>query len=164
MAVVHIPTGTVFNRHGQLMSIGDEFSEAVDELSQSPFDWLVCEALSRRHPIGRGSLFIIDWMTPDMTMIQRHQSLRDWFPIHEWKVLPAENRAYLIEQFEDSDDGLKQRWDEMIAMNLWLSMDIVKDTCEFYEGFVATDKHSKYQFQLQSPDRTTTKIQKYRFC
>ena len=151
------------------MSIGSEFTEAVDELSKSPFDWLVCEALSRRHPIGQGSLFVIDWMTPDMTMIERHQSLRDWFPTHEWKVLPSENRAYLIQQFEDSDDGLLDRWKEMQAMNLWLTTDICKNqpidkTLEFYEGFVATDKHSKYQFQLQSPDRTTTKIQKYRFC
>jgi hypothetical protein len=164
MAVIHIPTGTIFNRHGQIMSIGNEFTEAVGDLSQSPFDWLVCEALSRRHEIAKGSLFIIDWINPELTMIKRHQSLRDWFPLHEYKVLPVEDRAYLIEQFEDSDDGLYGRWTDMQAMNIWLTMDIVKEPIEFYEGFVATDKYSKYQMQLQSPNKTTNRIQKYRFC
>lgn len=164
LAVIHIPTGTVFNRHGQILSIGNEFTEAVDDLSQSPFDWLVCEALSRRHKIAKRSLFIIDWINPELTMIKRHQSLRDWFPLHEYKVLPAEDRAYLIEQFEDSNEGLYGRWNDMQAMNNRLTADIVKEPTEFYEGFVATDKYSKYQMQLQSPNKTTTRIQKYRFC
>ena len=164
MTVVHLPTETFFNRHGDLLSIGSEFAEAMDDLTQSPFDWLVCEALSRRHEVGKGSLFVIDWMTPELSMIQRHQSLRDWFPTHEYQTLPAENRAYLIEQFEDTDEGLFGRWKQMIAYNDWLSNHVVKKPIDFYEGFVATDRDSLYQFQLRSPNHTTNKIQKYRFC
>jgi hypothetical protein len=65
-APVHTPTGTMWNRHGKELSIAEEFSEALESLSCFRLPWLDCEAMERRHAIGRGSLIVLDLITPDM--------------------------------------------------------------------------------------------------
>src|SRR5713226_5221799 len=59
-ALIHTPTGTMFNRQGEELTIAGEFAEALEDLSRSSIEWLDCEALERRHNIGRGSLIILD--------------------------------------------------------------------------------------------------------
>ena len=69
-ALVHIPTGTIYNRHGERLSIGAEFASAVEILRAAldrragcppyPFEWADCEALERRHAIARGTLIVLD--------------------------------------------------------------------------------------------------------
>lgn len=138
------------------MSIEADFKVATWALSLSPFEWVVCEALQRRHHLAQGSLFIIDFMDKHLSMIQRHKSLRDFFPVHEYMTVPNQNEVYLIDQFEKTNQELFDIWSNMIEFN-------ATHGAEFYEGFVATDRDSKYQHQLQSPSKTTDKIQKYRF-
>ena len=156
MALIHLPTETMFSRHGELLTIGDRFQKAVSEMAFSPFVWVVAEALERRHPLARGSLFIIDWITPELSMIQRHQSLCDWFGVHEYETKPQEDTVYLIQQSEDSDEALRHQWDRMQRINEeW--------DCDFYEGFVATDAKSPYHYQLISPDKKSPHVIKYRW-
>src|SRR5882724_10432217 len=74
-ALVHAPTGAMFNRNGEQLSIIEEFTDALDQLSQGAIQWLDCEALERRHNIGRGSLIILDAVLKDIPASQRHQLL-----------------------------------------------------------------------------------------
>ena len=110
--------------------------------------------------MAQGSLFIIDYIpctgVAPLSMIQRHKSLRDFFQVHEFRTVPFPNEVYLIDQFEKTDDELHILWKDMMSFN-------EEHEAEFYEGFVATDRDSLYQYQLQSSSRTTNKIQKYRF-
>src|SRR5437762_1954140 len=64
-ALVHVPTGTMFNRKGERLSIQKEFTGAIEELQEinhqvCRIEWLDCEALERRHNIGRGMLIVLD--------------------------------------------------------------------------------------------------------
>jgi hypothetical protein len=74
-AIVHAPTGTMFNRHGEELSIIGEFTEPLENLRRSAIDWLDCEALERRHEIGRGSLIMLDAIVPKLTAEERYQLL-----------------------------------------------------------------------------------------
>ena len=67
-AVVHCPSGTMWNRHGGRLSIAHEFDAALRELkklSATGLVWADCEAMERRHNVGRRSLIVLDWM-PDL--------------------------------------------------------------------------------------------------
>ena len=59
-AMVHVPTSAMWNRHGERLTIAREFSIALAILKRTPFEWLDCEALERRHDLGRGSLIVLD--------------------------------------------------------------------------------------------------------
>jgi hypothetical protein len=62
-ALVHCPTGTMWNRHGGRLTIAREFKNALDRLralSNQGLEWADCEALERRHSIGRGTLVVLD--------------------------------------------------------------------------------------------------------
>jgi hypothetical protein len=61
-AFVHVPTATMFNRRGELLSIAAEFAEALAALKKLPIKWADTEALSRRHGIGKGSLILFDFL------------------------------------------------------------------------------------------------------
>lgn len=68
-ALIHVPSGTMFNRHGQRLSIAAAFTPALHRLRQlfpdgHPIVWLDCEALERRHTLGQGTLFILDFIPP----------------------------------------------------------------------------------------------------
>src|ERR1051326_8703474 len=62
-AVIHVPTGTMFNRQGEELTISNEFHEALENVSRSSIEWLDCEARERRHEIGRGSHSIDERLT-----------------------------------------------------------------------------------------------------
>ena len=62
-ALVHTPTGAMWNRHGQRLTIEREFTQSLallHDLAGSGLVWADCEALERRHQIGRGSLVVLD--------------------------------------------------------------------------------------------------------
>src|ERR1043165_28768 len=62
--LVHVPTGAMFNRKCEPLSIASEFAQGValrqSALDADAFEWADCEALERRHGIGRGSLIVLD--------------------------------------------------------------------------------------------------------
>ena len=77
-ALVHCPTGTMWNRHGGRLTIAHEFKNALDrlrELSKQGLEWADCEALERRHAIGRGTLVVLDWIIESATYLERREFL-----------------------------------------------------------------------------------------
>src|SRR5678816_3819971 len=63
-ALVHVPTGTMVNRHGQELTIANDFRAALDAirttLDAEAFKWVDCEGLQRRHDFGQSSLIVFD--------------------------------------------------------------------------------------------------------
>ena len=62
-ALIHTPTGTMWNRHGTLLTIADCSRPALAtlaKLTRRGFVWADCEALERRHNLGRGTLVVLD--------------------------------------------------------------------------------------------------------
>src|SRR5436190_8178661 len=62
-ALIHTPSGTMWNRHGTLLTIADCFRPALAKLarlSSRGLVWADCEALERRHNLGRGTLVVLD--------------------------------------------------------------------------------------------------------
>ena len=62
-ALIHTPTGTMWNRHGALLTIADCFRPALAALTKFAnrgLVWADCEALERRHNLGPGTLVVLD--------------------------------------------------------------------------------------------------------
>ena len=63
-ALVHVASGEMWNRHGEKLSIASEFKPALSQLRATfdaqSFEWADCEALERRHDLGRGTLVVLD--------------------------------------------------------------------------------------------------------
>ena len=155
-AVVHTPSGTMFNRQGQNLTIAEEFSEALDDLSRSRIEWLDCEALERRHNIGRGCLIILDAIVPDMKARERYSVLLgeadNWlWPMLHIEEKPQENRVYLCKQTAMSDASNTCK---LVLTHWWGWMQRVNQEwgAAFYEGFVAKRADSAYPIQLRSSE------------
>ena len=85
--LIHTPTGTMWNRHGDLLTIADCFRPALAalaKLANKGLIWADCEALERRHNLGRGTLVILDFVpesgTP--TYEQRRATLESLLPFN----------------------------------------------------------------------------------
>lgn len=153
-AVVHVPTKTVFNRKGQTLSIASEFASAIEQLSQSPFEWLDCEGLERRHNIGRGSLVILDWMEPTLVLESRRAQLEAQFEIQpDLRAKMPNGSVLLVPEFDDPD----ALWEEANQANTALGV------ADFFEGLVGKRLGTKYDFQLKDPERTTQSWTKSRY-
>lgn len=169
---IHAPSRTMWNRHGELLSIAGEFNEALDALEilghtigVQLFD---CEALERRHGIGRGCLFILDIIptrngelgtkeepTPPKAHPEfPHSAFRapSWIERSAWldrglgrlpcHVKPEPGRIYR----PDLLPGDLATWEKLQLVNReW--------GAEFYEGLVAKREDSPYPF---SHNATTT--------
>lgn len=152
-AVVHTPTSTVFNRHGERLSIASEFSSALSLLKSCPFEWLDCEGLERRHKIGRGTLLVIDWIDAcgpfrkrqhfSLDQASRRLHLAQHFSTLPMLEAPPENSVMLFYQSDNSDEV----WDLAKETNARLGV-------EFYEGIVRYMKSARYPQGL-NPERET---------
>jgi hypothetical protein len=190
-ALVHIPTGTMFNRKGKRLSVEKEFSAALDKLraawrSNLAFQWIDCEALERRHSIGRGTLIVLDAVPEQNTGLgspvnrqagclphvlnpcpplipgnEDYQSRRRWLeldiPLHTPLTgVPADNSLYLV-----------QNWSQPVveALEIWQNLKYLNHLagCEFYEGVVAKRADSLYPIQLLNPERECAAWVKYRW-
>ena len=159
--LVHVPTGTCFNRHGQPLSIQDEFAVALGMLRGGcPYTWLDCEALERRHGLGRGTLILLDILDRARIPYERRMLTGlEWpnrpSPLPLDKPPAAESGYTAAGPFEGLVD-VRRVWDWMQRINQQWG-------CTFYEGVVAKRADSLYPLQLQSPDRTTPDWVKHRF-
>jgi len=161
-ALVHLPTGAMFNRHGQRLSIEKEFTVALEllcvTLDAEAFKWADCEALERRHNLGRGSLIVFDVIPEkpcrETPWIERRSWIERAFPILEQDKL-APNKVYLPSNFaEDKTDAI---WWALQETNRQIG-------CDLYEGLVAKRADSKYPIQLVSPAREFPFWIKHRFA
>jgi len=84
-ALIHTPTGTMWNRHGALLTIAECFRPALAalaKLANRRLVWADCEALERRHNLGRGTLVMLD-VVPECgtpTYVQRRAMLESLLP------------------------------------------------------------------------------------
>jgi len=175
MGLLHLPTKQMWNRHGKKLSIENDFSAAIEQLYGDRYaydgmpmsdgakkcEWLVCEALQRRHHLGQGSLFVIDYMPTgkfsdeDWSFAMRQEWLSNWIEIHPPWVKPTPDSTMLISNQSISDESLVEMWNDIPRLNEeW--------GCEFYEGFVATQASSPYKRQ-HTANNKCSHIIKYRY-
>jgi hypothetical protein len=166
--IIHTPTGMMFNRHGEELTISDEFTEALENLTRSSLEWLDCEALERRHDIGRGSLIVLDAIVPKLEAGKRYQLLLTQAQSLQWSILgiehrPEANQICLCKQVAMSDASHSGK---LILTDWWAWMQRVNKEwdAEFYEGFVAKRLDSVYPIQLRSPDAECSSWIKHRWA
>ncbi len=162
-ALVHVPTRTMFNRKGELLSIAHEFKPALDclcaTLDAEAFKWIDVEALERRHGIGRGTLIVLDVVPePDYAKTQ-YWERRNWLR----NVLPMASVDGTIE-----NDAVYHipAWPSCEAdMDLYHLLQQINSRlgCEFYEGLVTKKADSIYPVQTISPDREFPFWMKHRY-
>lgn len=156
-ALVHTPTGAMFNHDLQRSTIEAEFDEALSQLRLLPFEWLHCEALERRHNIGRGSLIVLDLVVGFATYEQRRTWLEEKLLTAPHPDLIQNNRAYVTPNFHQPDRTKElEIWAMLQRQN--------EDTgCEFYEGFVMKKAGSLYPIQLRTPKEKARTWVKHRW-
>lgn len=177
--LVHAPTGTMFNRKGEPLSIAKEFDIVLSKLSTKwpAIEWLDCEAFERRHPLGKGSLVILDAVVPKLTWLQRQQLIYDTL------VEPGVAESWAFEQFEPEENKLltfaydyetveqQHRKHKLADADLdphaaWLRLQECNKQldCDLFEGLVAANGDAPYPIQLQSPDQESPNLVKYRWA
>lgn len=151
-ALVNAYTGEMWNRHGNLLSIGNEFKAALHKLEElavvSFIEWWDVEALERRHNIGKGCLVVLDWVpTPSLpgklpppAWWNRNQFMHEH--IAELDLTPP--AAFPLLSIPPVISGTNYAWNDLQAINKRLG-------CDFYEGLVAKRADSIYPIQLRSP-------------
>ena len=148
-ALVHSPTGTMFNRCGQRLTIQREFSTALALLralrlsnGAGVVEWYDCEALERRHAIGRGALLVFDYIGSD-PYLRRKEQLAEALAVHDYAVPPRPDCAYSVGAPAPGDLDPLEFYRRLKQLNgQW--------GCPFYEGVVAKRADSPYPVQLRS--------------
>ncbi len=147
-ALVHIATGAMFNRHGERLSIEKEFEAALNQLrpqlDAEAFKWADCEALERRHGIGKGCLIVLDVIPSPAFRPAPYSERHDWLKA----VLPESARAGFPLLSVPPQVEPDSAWLDLQEANRVLG-------CEFYEGLVAKRGDSPYTIQNRSSDTET---------
>jgi ATP-dependent DNA ligase len=162
-ALVHCPSGTMWNRHGARLTIAHEFGSALEQLrSLAPLglEWADCEALARRHAIGRGTLVVLDWIVPDATYLERRKFLSDQIEIEqlslgEWSTFPSD-ALVLTPSLADKGDAVHALYSSLKERNRALRSD-------FFEGVVMKRANAPYPIQLRSASEESRALMKHRF-
>lgn len=147
-AEVHTPTGRMWNRHGEPLSIAQSFTKALGELKGCGIEWLDVEALERRHDVGRGSLIVLDAIVHGAPYEERKARAAKCFP--EAPLDPSligENRVYVSPYV----------YDEVALYNR------LRTHKGFFEGIVMKRSQSEYPFQLRSDGKETATWVKHRY-
>ena len=159
-ALVNGYTGEMWNRQGASLSISTGFGEAIAKLKQLTLDtwieWWDCEALDRRHDVGKGTIIVLDWIPTSPTFHPPWYSRKQFIHKHLGDGFIAEMPSPLscVQTFTRAE-ALKA-WETMQTINQRLA-------CEFYEGVVAKQSDAPYPIQLRSPDIETVSWIKHRW-
>ena len=163
-AVVDCPSGTMWNRHGGRLSIAGEFSMALGELkklSKAGLIWADCEAMERRHNVGRRSLIVLDWISDlgSPTYEERRVFLESLLPLERMSLgegtIP-EDSVMLAPSIAETNGQALQLYRSLEAINRSVLADV-------FEGVVMKRAVSAYPVQLRSPDEKCRFWQKHRF-
>ena len=163
-ALVHCPTGTMWNRHGWRLSIADEFDAVLRELqklAEAGLIWADCEAMERRHNVGRRSLIVLD-LIPDSgspTYEERREFLESLVPLERMSLgegTMPEDSVLLTPSIADTNGQALQLYRSLEAINCSVLADV-------FEGVVMKRAVSAYPVQLRSPDEKCRFWQKHRF-
>jgi len=155
-ALVHVPTGRMWNRQGKPLTIKSHFKVALAQLKETDLEWADCEALERRHSKGRGSLIVFDYpMIPNCEWFFRKLVLEQSGLSNVGDIkAPSEPGAYICPVI--AQEMIDEYWRDMKEFNKM-------EGCEFFEGLVAKKADSKYPLQLRSPDEKYAYWIKHRF-
>jgi hypothetical protein len=155
----------MWNRHGQRLTIEREFAQALAvlrDLGGSRLVWADCEALERRHQIGRGSLVVLDWIpeSGSPSYEERRKFLAglieiEHLSIGEWESFP-ENAVFLPPSVRDDGNAVLDFYSGLKAINRRLR-------CDFFEGVVMKRGNAPYPFQLRSDAEECRVMIKHRF-
>ncbi len=125
-ALVHCPSGTMWNRHGGRLSIAGEFGAALRELrklSGRGLVWADCEAMGRRHKIGCGTLIVLDWIPEEVSPIyeERRAFLQGLVPLErmslgEEPTIPA-NALVLTPSIADAGGAALRLYESLRSIN-----------------------------------------------
>lgn len=181
-AIVHTPTGRMFNRKLEPLSIEHEFADALHTLKNSfAPEWLDCEALERRHGLGRGSLIVLDYIPRPgdrSTLAERLEGLRNildyegrrnsrFVPFRVDTPPPNDSVLLCLDRYFDTMDAdtLRSYPEDPSPAAAWQHLQDLNRQfgCEFYEGLVAKRTDSPYTLQLRSPDEASTHWIKHRW-
>ena len=163
-AVVHCPSGTMWNRHGGRLSIAHEFDAALRELkklSERGLVWADCEAMERRHKVGRRSLIVLDWIadSESPTYEERRAFLESLLPLERMSLgegTMPEDSVLLAPSIAETNGQALQLYRSLEAINRSVLADV-------FEGVVMKRAVSAYPVQLRSPDEKCRFWQKHRF-
>ena len=153
-ALIHTPTGTMWNRHGALLTIADCFRPALAalaKLASRGLVWADCEALERRHNLGRGTLVVLDVVPESGTPIyeQRRAMLEPLvandvvFSGDTSRPVPCGAVVLTPTMRADSHADALAFYQRLRAANRALG-------CDFFEGVVMKRADSIYPVQMRS--------------
>ena len=153
-ALIHTPSGTMWNRHGALLTIADCFRPALAALAKLAgrgLVWADCEALERRHNLGRGTLVVLDLVPESGTPSyeQRRVMLESLLPIEPVfsgdTARPVPTGAVVLTPTirADSHADALAFYQRLREANRALR-------CDFFEGVVMKRVESIYPLQLRS--------------
>ena len=166
-ALIHTPTGTMWNRQGSLLTIADCFRPALAALAKLAtrgLVWADCEALERRHNLGRGTLVVLDVVPESGTPCyeQRRAMLETIIPTDAVfsgdtaRPVPC-GAVVLTPSFRaDVHAGALAFYQHLRAANRALG-------CDFFEGVVMKRADSIYPVQLRSATEEFRGWCKHRF-
>ena len=153
-ALIHTPTGKMWNRHGTLLTIADCFRPALAamaKLASRGLVWAASEALERRHNLGRGMLVVLDVIPDTGTPIYTArramlESLLPCDPVFDGDTsCPVPCGAVVLTPARRADlhaDALAF-YRRLRDANRVLG-------CDFFEGVVMKRADSAYPVQLRS--------------
>ena len=166
-ALIHTPTGTMWNRHGALLTIADCFRPALGvlaKLASRGLVWADCEALERRHNLGRGTLVVLDVIpeTGAPSYEQRRVMLESLLPMDAvfsgdaTRQVPCGAVVLAPTMRAQSQADALAFYQRLREANRALR-------CDFFEGVVMKRAESPYPVQLRSATEEFRGFVKHRF-
>lgn len=151
-ALVHTPTGAMWNRHGEPLTIQPAFQEALDALrSMEIAEFLDCEALERRHAMSHGTLIVLDCVDSALPYEARRTRLEASLPVHDPAAPP--DLLMLVPSVPSDPSVLYARLRDLNE----------RFGCAFYEGIVMKRAGRTYPVQRSSPSQCYPWWVKHRF-
>ena len=162
-ALVHAPTGAMFNRYAQPLSIALEFRSALKRLRDIKLlvngalvEWFDCEALDRRHGLGRGTLLVFDHLASE-PWHKRKEGLAEALPQHDYGQVPLAQALYAVRAHDVAALAPQELYGQLRRLN-------ARWACPFYEGVVAKRISDLYPIQLRSSNREFVGWVKHRWA
>lgn len=168
-ALVHTPSGTMWNRHGARLTIARCFKDALDELrdlADEGLIWADCEALERRHEIARGTLIVLDAIPADPLFSPGYAERRAFLEslripqeafssgLHDGDATPL---LLTTSRLACDPNELLEFYAALRQANHILG-------AEFFEGVVMKRADAAYPVQLRSPTEETRSWVKHRWA
>jgi hypothetical protein len=167
-ALVHTPSGTMWNRHGSRLTIEHCFREALNDLRDlcdKGLLWVDCEALERRHHMARGRLIVLDAIPVSPTFTATYTERR---ALLESLGIPQERFSSGIHTGGERPLLLTTSVpacapNELLAFYKRLKSVNHKLGADFFEGIVMKRGGSSYPVQLRNATEECREWLKHRF-